>query len=80
MTELSNRKYNKRAIFIPPRHDTSAAFKTTWTIIERIRFPFMIQETTHQMMHYQAMQGESLSSPSNILHVKHSANVLKHTL
>ena len=40
----------------------------------------MIQEATHQMMHYQAMQGEFLSSPPNIREAKHLANVANHTL
>ena len=37
--------------------ETSVAFKTTWIVIERILLLFMIQEVSHQMMHYQAMKG-----------------------
>ena len=80
LTGLSNRKYNTPAIFYSFRHETSAAFKTTWIIIELIVFLFMIQEATHQMMHYQAMQSEFLSRPLNIRDVKHSANVANYTL
>ena len=35
--------------------------------IERTLFLFMIQEASHQMMHYQATQSEFLSSPEKLL-------------
>ena len=40
----------------------------------------MIQEASHQMMHYQAMQGEFLSSPLNIRDANRSAKVTNQTL
>ena len=82
LTRLSNRKYNTPAIFDSYRRETFAALETTWIIIDRILFLFMIQEATHQMMHYQGMQkqGEFLSRPLNIRDIKHSVNVANYPL
>ena len=43
-------------------------------------FSFFIPEASHQVMHYQTMQGEFLSSPLNIRDANYSANKKSYVL